>query len=62
MKLVNQYGSGYGWTVEVELEDQETYQDGILALCKAHGLDYDNDEDAEFVHSYGNGVWNQFNW
>ena len=62
VQLVNEEGSGYGWDVEVKLEGDETYQDGIDALCAEFGLDYDADADAEFLHNRGSGVWNQLNW
>ena len=60
-ELVNSDGQRYGWDYTVSL-DGETYEAGKRAMMEHAGLDYDNDDDNDFVESRGAGVWNQFNW
>ena len=61
-ELVNSDGQGYGWDYTVTLDSEETYEAGKRAMMEHAGLDYDDDDDNDFVEAYGDGVWNQFRW
>lgn len=59
-QLINEYGTAYGWEVDVYPEAGDTQADVEDAVCTEFGLDAESDSDIQYIYHGGTSVWDQF--